>query len=114
MVIWTPAKKELRLLVRGAGALVIMLAMPVIFILVLGVSLGEGFGQKPADRLRVSVLVLDEGLPRHFDRPAMLREGVSWFAALPNGQGMASGLGAWAAANVHHPTWFPNDSWAAL
>lgn len=114
MVIWTLAKKELRLLVRDARAVVILLAMPIIFILVLGVSLGEGFGQKPADRLRVSVLVLDEGLPRHFDRPAMLREGASWFAALPNGQGVASPLGAWATANVHHPAWFPHDSWAAL
>src|SRR5262249_21314059 len=32
-----------------------------IFILVLGVSLGEGFGQKPDDRLRVSLVDLDEG-----------------------------------------------------
>src|SRR5262249_12673498 len=37
--------------------------MPLIFILVLGISVGEGFGNKPDDRLRVSVVILDEGLP---------------------------------------------------
>ena len=56
MVIWTLARKDLRLLVRDARALVILLVMPLVFILVLGISLGEGFGQKPEDRLRVSVL----------------------------------------------------------
>src|SRR5438105_15489271 len=60
---WTLAKKELRLLARDYRALLILLAMPLIFILVLGISVGEGFGNKPDDRLRVSVVVLDEGLP---------------------------------------------------
>jgi ABC-2 type transport system permease protein len=46
MVIWTLARKDLRLLVRDARALVILLVMPLMFIVVLGVSLGEGFGQK--------------------------------------------------------------------
>ena len=63
MATWTLAKKELRLLVRDYRALVILLAMPLIFILVLGMSVGEGFGQKPDDRLRVSVVNLDAGLP---------------------------------------------------
>src|SRR5438046_7918057 len=63
MATWTLAKKELRLLLRDYRALVILLAMPLIFILVLGVSVGEGFGQKPDDRLRVSVVNLDRGLP---------------------------------------------------
>jgi ABC-type transport system involved in multi-copper enzyme maturation permease subunit len=67
MVIWTLAKKDLRLLLRDRRALVILLAMPVLFILVLGVSLGEGFGQKPDDRLRFTVLDLDEA---KFDRGA--------------------------------------------
>lgn len=114
MVIWTLAKKDLRLLVRDARAMVILLAMPVIFILVLGVSLGEGFGQKPADRLRVSVLVQDDGVPRLFDRTAMIREGGAWFAALPNGQGPPSALGAWATANALHPAWFPHEAWSDL
>ena len=37
------------LLLRDARAAIILLLMPVVFILVLGLSLGEGFGQKPAD-----------------------------------------------------------------
>src|SRR5262245_39858359 len=61
MATWTLAKKELRLLLRDYRALVILLAMPLIFILVLGVSVGEGFGQKTDDRLRVSLVNLDEG-----------------------------------------------------
>src|SRR4051794_14693048 len=76
MVIATLARKDLRLLLRDPRALVILLAMPLIFIAVLGISLGDGFGQKPADRLRVSILILDQGPPRTFDRPAMLREGL--------------------------------------
>jgi ABC-type multidrug transport system permease subunit len=35
--------------------------MPFLFIVVLGLSLGEGFGQKPDDRLRVSLVDLDQG-----------------------------------------------------
>ena len=62
MVIWTLAKKDLRLLVRDARAMIILLAMPLIFILVLGVSLGDNFGQKSASGLRVTVLDLDKGV----------------------------------------------------
>src|SRR5213592_3362545 len=61
-MIWTLAKKDLRLLLRDRRAVVILLAMPFIFILVLGLSLGEGFGQKPDDRLRISLVDLDEGI----------------------------------------------------
>jgi ABC-2 type transport system permease protein len=109
----TLARKELRLLMRDARAVIILLAMPVTFILVLGVSLGEGFGQKPADRLRVSVLVLDEGLPRFFDRPAMLREGMAWLGAAPAGQGTTGAFSAIAAAHLLHPLWFPHEPWAS-
>lgn len=63
MLIWTLAKKDLRLLLRDPRAMVVLLAMPLIFIMVLGVSLGEGFGQKPDDRLRISIVDLDEGFP---------------------------------------------------
>jgi ABC-type Na+ efflux pump permease subunit len=63
MLTWVLAAKDLRLLVRDRRAAVILLAMPLIFILVLGLSLGEGFGQKPDDRLRVSLVDLDEGFP---------------------------------------------------
>jgi ABC-type Na+ efflux pump permease subunit len=61
-MMWILAKKDLRLLLRDRRAVVILLAMPLIFILVLGLSLGEGFGQKPDDRLRVSILDEDQGL----------------------------------------------------
>src|SRR6059058_3117028 len=60
-MIWTLAKKDLRLLLRDRRAVVILLAMPFIFILVLGLLLGEGFGQKPDDRLRVSLVNEDLG-----------------------------------------------------
>ena len=59
-MIWTVAKKDLRLLMRDPRAVVVLLAMPLIFIVVLGISLGEGFGQKPDDRLRISIVDLDE------------------------------------------------------
>lgn len=61
-MIWTLAKKDLRLLLRDRRAVVILLAMPFIFILILGLSLGEGFGQKPDDRLRISLVDLDRGI----------------------------------------------------
>lgn len=113
MVIWTLARKDLRLLVRDPRALIILLAMPLIFILVLGVSLGEGFGQKPAERLRVSVVNLDEGVPRTFDRPAMIREGVGWLAAAPlPGTGLLTPWPGIAFAQLNQRAWFPRDSWS--
>ena len=106
MVVWTLARKDFRVLIRDPRALIILIAMPMIFIMVLGVSLGEGFGQKPADRLKVSVLVLDEGVPRHFDRPAMLREGLGWLASTRDPwPGMTL-----AIENQRH--WFPRESWS--
>ncbi|MEX0678308.1 MAG: ABC transporter permease [Pirellulales bacterium] len=59
MLVWILARKDLRLLLRDPRAMVVLLAMPLIFILVLGISLGERFGQKPDDRLRISVVDLD-------------------------------------------------------
>ena len=61
MAIWTLALKDLRLLVRDPRAAIILFAMPLLIIFVLGISLGEGFGQKPDDNLRVALLNLDEG-----------------------------------------------------
>ena len=80
MILWILARKDLRLLLRDTRALVILLLMPLFFIMVLGISLGEGFGQKPEDRLRISVLNLDEGVPRYYDCPAMLRDGLAWLS----------------------------------
>jgi ABC-2 type transport system permease protein len=61
MVTWILARKDLRLLLRDPKAVIILLAMPLLFVLVLGFAVGEGFGQKPDDRLRVSVVDLDRG-----------------------------------------------------
>lgn len=63
MPILTLAAKDLRLLLRDARSAVILLVTPLVLILVLGLSLGEGFGEKPDDRLRISVVNLDKGLP---------------------------------------------------
>lgn len=78
MVITTLARKDFRLLIRDPRAVVILLAMPLIFIAILGVALDDNFGHKPADRLKVSVVIEDEGPPRPLDRPATVREGESW------------------------------------
>lgn len=61
MPTWTLAWKDLKLLLRDRRAAMLLLAMPLVFIVVLGMALGESFGQKPDDRLRVSVVDLDEG-----------------------------------------------------
>ncbi|VTU02110.1 ABC-2 type transporter OS=Planctomyces limnophilus (strain ATCC 43296 / DSM 3776 / IFAM 1008 / 290) GN=Plim_4114 PE=4 SV=1: ABC2_membrane_3 [Gemmataceae bacterium] len=62
MPILTLAAKDLRLLLRDARSAVILLVTPLVLILVLGMALGEGFGEKPDDRLRISVVNLDRGL----------------------------------------------------
>ncbi len=114
---WTLAKKDLRLLLRDPRAGVILLAMPFIFILVLGVSLGQGFGQDRDDRLRVSVVDEDTGPPRHFDELALIRESRPWLAlTVPMGR-MGGGVEALAAAGVglagtQQATWFPPGRWA--
>jgi ABC-type Na+ efflux pump permease subunit len=62
MIIWTLALKELRLLARDPRSLLVLLAMPLLLMTVLGMILGEGFGQKPDDRLRISIVNLDRGV----------------------------------------------------
>ena len=59
----TLAAKDFRLLRRDYRSAVILLATPFVFVAVLSVVVGEGFGQKPDDRLRVSVVNEDRGLP---------------------------------------------------
>jgi ABC-2 type transport system permease protein len=78
MVIWTLAKKDLRLLLRDPRAVIILLLMPLIFILVLGVSLGDNFGQKSGAGLRITVLDLDQGVRRQGDKPTLHK----WSAVL--------------------------------
>lgn len=115
MVIWTLAKKDLRLLVRDARAMIILLAMPLIFILVLGVSLGDNFGKSPASGLRVTVLIEDEGVPRFFDRPAMMREIIGGLACTPNpASGVSQGLAGCSLAWANDLSWFPHKAWSQL
>src|SRR5581483_11483007 len=64
----TLALKDLRLLLRDPRSAVILFLMPVVLVLVLGLALGEGFGQKPDDRLRISIVNRDRGLPAKRDR----------------------------------------------
>jgi ABC-type multidrug transport system permease subunit len=59
--IWSLTRKELRLLLRDRMAAGLLLGLPLLFILVLGLLLGESFGQKPDDSLRISLVDLDEG-----------------------------------------------------
>jgi len=59
----TLARKDLRLLLRDPRSAVVLLLMPVALVLVLGLAIGEGFGEKPDDRLRISVVNLDRGPP---------------------------------------------------
>ncbi len=63
MPILTLAAKDLRLLLRDPRSAVILLLTPLLLILVLGLALGEGFGEKPDERLRISIVNLDRGLP---------------------------------------------------
>ncbi|HEY2784859.1 MAG TPA: ABC transporter permease [Fimbriiglobus sp.] len=63
MPAWTIAAKDVRLLLRDPRAAVILLVMPVVLILVLGLSIGEAFGKKPDDRIRISVVNLDAATP---------------------------------------------------
>ncbi|MFL5339326.1 MAG: ABC transporter permease [Gemmataceae bacterium] len=58
MAIWTLARKDLRVLLRDTRAAIILLSMPLIFIFVLGLIVGE-----PDDRLRITIVDEDEGLP---------------------------------------------------
>ena len=70
MPAFTLAAKDLRLLLRDPRSAVILLLMPLILVFVLGLALGEGFGQKADDRLRISVVNLDEGLSKYDGYPA--------------------------------------------
>ena len=63
MSIATLAGKDIRLLRRDARSAVILFLMPLVFMAVLGLAVGEGFGQKPDERIRISIVNLDTGLP---------------------------------------------------
>ena len=102
MATWTLAKKELWLLARDPRAAVLLLGMPLLFILILGLLLGEGFGQSPDKRLRVSLVDLDHGYA--------VEEGCAWLTAAPGGPG--GFVGAFALATYHRTDRFPAGKWS--
>lgn len=60
-IVWTLVRKELRLVLRDPVALILLFVLPLVFILVFGLFVGEGFGQKPDKRLRISLVDRDGG-----------------------------------------------------
>lgn len=69
MAVLTLAAKDLRLLLRDPRSAVILLVTPLLLIVVMYFALGEGFGEKPDERLRISVVNLDRGLPGQVSFP---------------------------------------------
>src|SRR5260370_2081759 len=116
MAMWTIAKKEWRLLLRDPRAGIILLAMPFIFILVLGLSLGEGFGQKPDERMRVSLVDLDQG---YVEPVELLKGTVARFAQTPCPDAMPFALDPHALAGLtlaraQQALVFPQETWAKV
>src|SRR5262245_57676285 len=68
-IVWTLVKKELRLVLRDPVALILLFVLPLLFILVFGLFVGEGFGQKPDNHLRISIVDLDGGSGLHSGEP---------------------------------------------
>ena len=87
--VWALARKELRLLLRDRMAAGLLLGLPLLFILVLGLLLGEGFGQKSDDKLRVSLVDLDEG-PCDIDDPTRVAPAAASTAAAVSTAGSGS------------------------
>src|SRR5438445_8706743 len=113
---WTIAKKEWRLLSRDPRAGIILLAMPFIFILVLGLSLGEGFGQKPDDRMRVSLVDLDRG---YVEPTTLMQDVVSRLTRTPDADGTPGAvdrqaLAALGRAVAQQARRFPQGTWAEV
>jgi len=104
MAILILAKKDLRLLLRDRRAVTILLAMPIIFILIFGMLLGEGFGRRPDERLRVSIVDLDQG-----NRFTLVRESVAHLSGV-NGNVLAA-LALAQANAVHRP---PDEPWSQV
>src|SRR5262249_51894810 len=80
MVIWTLAKKDVRRLLGVRLAASLLFGMPLVAILLLGLLLGEGFWQKPDERLRVSVVDEDRG----YVDAVTLRQSLAWLGATPD------------------------------
>jgi ABC-type transport system involved in multi-copper enzyme maturation permease subunit len=116
MAIGTIARKEGRLLLRDPRAGIILLAMPFVFILVLGLSLGEGFGQKPDERLRVSLVDEDRG---YVDPAYAARLAAAQLARLPvpgscPGGALTADLTGVVLTSANQQTNFPQETWARV
>ncbi len=59
----TLAVKDTRLILRDPRAAVILLLMPILLVLVIGVTVGGAFDPNKKEQLRISVVNLDAGLP---------------------------------------------------
>ncbi len=57
------ARKDLRLLLRDPRSAVVLVVMPLVMMLLLGLTLGRAFGEKPDSKIRISVVNEDAGLP---------------------------------------------------
>jgi ABC-type Na+ efflux pump permease subunit len=78
MAVWTLAKKEARSLLRDPLVALVLLALPLLFILLLGLLVGED------DRLRVSLVDLDQGKG--------LTAGESWAKAVQRDLAETAGI----------------------
>jgi ABC-type uncharacterized transport system permease subunit len=58
------AAKDGRLILRDPRAAVILLVMPILLVLVLGVTVGGAFDPNKKEQLRISIVNLDDGLPK--------------------------------------------------
>lgn len=111
--LWVLAKKDIALLLRDRRSALLLLVMPVIFIFVLGMALGESFGQKPDDRLRISLVDLDTGM---VDQDAMRGEAIACLRQVPSplGNGVSAILGTLSVSHVLHQAQFPFESWSKV
>jgi ABC-2 type transport system permease protein len=115
-VVWTIAAKEVRLLARDPKAGLILLAMPFVFIVVVCLSVGEGFGQKPDDRLRVSIVDLDEG---YVDPDSLVREQIAWLCPAAPGTLQPAGIDAGLLTSIAvseqvKAQRFPREAWSKI
>src|SRR5438876_6563109 len=111
MAIWTIAKKEFRLLVRDRRAALLLVATPLLFILILGLLLGESFGEKPEDLQRVYIVDRDQG--------TALEETLAWFTMTPTLGRLPAGadageLTALSLVHVHQGARFPYQPWSKI
>jgi len=103
---WPLAKKELRLLLRDRLSAAILLLMPLLIILALGLLTGEGFGQKPDNRLRISLVDEDLG----YVDPVAVRDALAWLQVTPNAGLNAIPVQAGTVGAVHEANHFDAET----